>query len=129
MATAITFNHKLNEKEVRDRGALVVLTHDSLSLPELKHPGFPRKLDEYGTTRYLFVPPEGFEVPFGSYFGGTDSDGTEYPELMALIRYLGVDYEPEKNEIIDVEIPDATVYEPTLAELQKLLSEEDVIAA
>ncbi|RCW64007.1 hypothetical protein DET61_11648 [Marinobacter nauticus] len=83
---------------------------------------------QYGTTRYLFVPPEGFEVPYGSYFGGGEgSDGTDYPELMALVSFMNVDYEPEKGETIDVAEMDETVHEPTLRQLQKLIRQEQML--
>jgi|SRR5690554_2475973 len=84
---------------------------------------------EYGTTRYLFVPPAGFEVPYGSFFGNSESDGTDYPELMALIAFLEVDYEPEKSETIDILVCEDTIAEPTLRELQKLMIQEAAISA
>jgi hypothetical protein len=79
---------------------------------------------EHGTTRYQFIPPEGFDVPYGT-FEGVGTDGTDDPELMALIAYLEVDYEPEKaGEMIDVAVMDETIEEPTLGELQKLMTVE-----
>lgn len=76
---------------------------------------------EFGTTRYLFTPPKGFQVPYGT-FEGVGNDGMDIPELSALVAYLEVDYEPEKpGEMIDVAAMDETVHEPTLRELQKLM--------
>lgn len=70
--------------------------------------------DNDGITRYSFVPPEGFDVPYGVFTGEPD----DIPEFQALVRYFEIDFEPEKDDIIEVKAVDETVYSPTFEELK-----------
>lgn len=76
---------------------------------------------KHGMERILFVPPEGFKVPYG--FVGSDGplDLYENPELTALLSFLEVEFEPEIGETVEVGQVDETIHEPTLNDLQELM--------
>lgn len=67
-----------------------------------------------GTSHYLFEPPEGFNVPCGSFA----NPKTDPPEVAALTDYFGIHFEPENDELIEIRIVDDLVHKPTLDDLK-----------
>ena len=76
-----------------------------------------RHCHEDGEENWLFCAPDGFEVPLGHAFG--DVPDNEFGRsLNALIRYFGVDFDPEFGEGVIVErAPRHPVYAPTIEKL------------
>lgn len=70
----------------------------------------------FGSSRYLFVPPAGFDVPYGFYEQVGEQSNDE-PDFKALISYLDINFEPEKGETIEIVQLDDTIHQPSLDEL------------
>ena len=102
-------NEALELKEIVD-GARTS-AGNSKALYKLRH------LHEDGEENWLFRAPDGFDVPLGHAFG--DVPDNEFGRsLSALIRYFGVDFDPELGEGVIVErAPRHPVYAPTIEKL------------